>query len=99
MSTPCQLALKTVQVLAAIPFLGTGLGSAFFEFRAYRSGELAVMAFEDRPVVVAIAFFTIPAGIALPATGLWRVHLLGIGVFAPWVLARLVPDGVAGLTR
>lgn len=90
--------VKLVHVLAAILFLGTGLGSAYYKLRAARSGSVAVVAWCDAEVVRADWWFTVPAGALVPATGLWLVELYGMTLSVPWVWQGLVGYAVAGLT-
>ena len=45
--------LRIVHILSAILLFGTGIGTAFFMWRAHRSGEVAVIATTVRHVVAA----------------------------------------------
>lgn len=92
------LYLKAIHVGAAILFLGTGLGSAFYKWRADRSGSVAVAAWAQRNVVLADWLFTVPSGIVLPGTGLWLAHLYGLPFTTSWVLFGIVGFAIAGLT-
>lgn len=92
------LYLKAIHVGAAILFLGTGLGSAFYKLRADRSGSVAVAAWAQRNVVLADWLFTVPSGLVLPLSGLWLVHLYGLPLSTSWVLFGLVGFAIAGLT-
>lgn len=92
------IVLKAVHVLSSMLFLGLGLGSVFYKVRAYRRGELAVMAFCDREIVLADWLFTVPSGIVLPATGLWLATLYQLPLTTPWILAGLGGWAFAGLT-
>jgi len=85
------LVLKTVHVLSALVFLGTGLGSAWYRLRADLSHDLRVIAWCQREVVLADWTFTIPAGVALPASAIALVIYEGIPWRTPWILW-----GVAG---
>ena len=80
------LAVKTVHVLSAVLFLGTGLGSAWYKFRADRSGDLRVIDWCQREIVLADWIFTLPSGVVLPLSGLYLVHLFGLPFDTPWVL-------------
>ncbi|MCK6503063.1 DUF2269 domain-containing protein [Myxococcota bacterium] len=90
------LVLKTVHVLGAVLFLGTGLGSAWYKLRAAASGELAVIAWVDREVVRADWIFTVPAGLVMPITGLWMASVLGLPWSTPWVAFGIGGYVVAG---
>ena len=65
------LVLKTIHVLGAVLFLGTGLGSAYYKFRAGASKDARVVAWCDAEVVRADWIFTVPAGLIMPVSGLW----------------------------
>ncbi len=90
------LLLKTVHILAAMLFFGTGLGTAWFKFRADRSGDVNVIAWAQRTVVLADWCFTVPSGVLMPTTGLWMASMLGLRWTAPWVLWGLAGWAAAG---
>ncbi len=83
------LALKFLHVLGAAILFGTGLGIAFFLFRAQRKEGPAAIAATLRTVVVADYVFTATAAIAQPVTGLLLVHLGGYGLGQTWIVASL----------
>lgn len=92
------LVLKTLHVLGAVLFLGTGAGSAYYKLRAAASKDLAVIAWCDAEVVRADWLFTVPAGVTMPVTGLWLVHLYRLPLETPWVWQGLAGYVIAGLT-
>lgn len=92
------LVLKLVHIFASMFFLGFGMGSVFYKMRAYRTGDLGVLAFCDREIVRADWFFTVPSGILLPVTGVALVHLYRLPWTTPWVLIGLGGWALAGLT-
>lgn len=92
------LALKTLHILAAVVFLGTGAGSAWYKLRAGRSGNLAAIAWIDAEVVRADWLFTIPSGVLLPLTGLAMTLGYGMPITTPWILEPLIGYAIAGLT-
>ena len=47
------LLLKVIHILGATLLFGTGLGSAFFMFSAYRSGDMRAIHVTARHVVLA----------------------------------------------
>ena len=69
-------ALKTLHVLGAVLFLGAGMMTAYYKFRADRSGDLRVIAWTQREIVKADWRFTVPSAVTLPVTGVWLAHLL-----------------------
>ncbi len=75
MSRPAYLALKFLHVIGAAILFGTGLGIAFFQFRANRKEKPAAVAATLRTVVVADYLFTATAALLQPITGLLLVHL------------------------
>lgn len=91
------LALKALHVLGAAAFLGTGAGSAWFKFRAWRSGDVAAIAWVDAEVVRADWVFTVPAGLLMPVTGFAMTMLSGVPLSTPWVLGGFLGYALAGV--
>lgn len=91
------LLLKTVHLLSAALLFGTGLGSAFYLWRAHRSGDPAVIAAVSRQVVLADWLFTTPAVILQPLTGFWMMALAGYSLAAPWLWGSLALYLLAGV--
>lgn len=91
------LLLKTLHVLGATLFLGTGLGSAWYKLRSWQSEDVRVIAWADREVVFADWIFTIPAGVIMPVTGLWLAKLYGMPWTTPWLLWAIGGYAVAGI--
>lgn len=79
------LPLKLVHILSATLLFGTGLGTAFYMWRADASADPRVMAGVARNVVLADWLFTTPAVILQPLTGLAMVLLVGLPLSTPWV--------------
>jgi uncharacterized membrane protein len=92
------LLLKTAHVLGSTVFFGTGLGSVWFRLHAVKSGQVGLVAWADAAVVKADWWFTVPAAVLMPASGLWLVEIYRMPLTTPWVLAGLVDYAVAGLT-
>jgi len=78
--------VKTVHILSATVLFGTGLGTAWFMWRADRSGDAAAVAATARNVVLADWLFTTPAIILQPLTGLWLILLGGYSPAETWLL-------------
>ncbi len=78
--------VKTVHILSATVLFGTGLGTAWFMWRADRSGDVAMIAATARNVVLADWLFTTPAVIVQPLSGIWLTHLVGYSSTEPWLL-------------
>lgn len=79
------LLLKTLHIVSSVLLVGTGLGTAFFMFFANRSGSLAAQAVVSRLVVRADLWFTTPAVIVQPVTGIAMAHLAGWPLSTPWI--------------
>lgn len=88
--------LKLLHIISATLLFGTGLGSAFYLWRAHRSGEVATIAAVSRHAVLADWVFTLPAVILQPLTGLWMVQLAGNLLTDLWILLALALFGLAG---
>lgn len=82
--------VKWIHVLSSTLLFGTGLGIAFFMWRAHRSGDVALIAGTARTVVVADTCFTAPAVVIQLSTGLWLAHQLGMPLTVYWLKAALV---------
>nr|WP_246543881.1 DUF2269 domain-containing protein [Novosphingobium profundi] len=81
--------LKTIHVLSSTLLFGTGLGTAFHGWMANRSGVLAARRVVNRNVVLADWFFTTPAVIVQPVTGVWLARIAGFPLTEPWLLAAI----------
>ncbi|WP_295537742.1 DUF2269 domain-containing protein [uncultured Pseudacidovorax sp.] len=79
------LLLKWVHILSSVVLVGTGFGSAFYMFFANRSGSVAAQAVVSRLVVQADLWFTTPAVIVQPLTGIALVRLAGWPLTTPWI--------------
>lgn len=89
--------IKLVHILSATLLFGTGLGSAFFMFRAWRSGNITVLHATARSVVLADWLFTTPAVIVQLLTGLVLVRQLGISWQSAWFLGVIALFVFVGL--
>ncbi len=91
------LVLKIAHVVAAMLFVGAGLASAFYKLAADRSRNLEAIAFAHRAVVLADWLFTVPSVVALPVTGLWMAHLVGLPWLEGWVARGIACYALATL--
>lgn len=89
--------LKSVHVLFAMLYLGTGLGSAYYKMRAFRTRDPHVIAFLDREIVRADWLFTVTSGVVMPATGAIMVAKLQLSFATSWVVTAFGLWMVAGL--
>jgi len=90
------LALKLVHILSATVLFGTGLGTAYYQWRAWRTGDARVLAKVAAFVVFADFVFTLPAVIVQPLTGLWMMHIAGMDFGATWLWLSLALYALAG---
>jgi uncharacterized membrane protein len=90
------LVLKWIHVLSSVLLVGTGFGSAYFMFFANRSQSVEARALVARLVVRADTWFTTPAAIVQPATGLLLAYMVGWPLSTPWLAASLVLFVLAG---
>lgn len=79
------LLLKWIHIVSSVLLVGTGLGSAFYLFFTNRSGSVPAQAVVSRLVVRADTWFTTPAGIVQPLTGMAMAHMAGWTVGTPWL--------------
>ncbi len=91
------LLVKTLHILSSVLMVGTGFGSAFYLFFTNRHGNPASIATVARLVVRADWWFTTPAVIFQPLSGLWLAYTAGWAWDTPWVLAALLLYALAGL--
>jgi uncharacterized membrane protein len=83
------LVLKFLHVLGAAILFGTGLGIAFFQFRANRKESPAAIAATLRTVVVADYLFTATAALLQPITGFALIHVRGYELNQTWIALSL----------
>lgn len=90
------LLVKWLHIVSSVLLAGTGFGSAFYLFFANRSESLDARAVVARLVVRADLWFTTPAVIVQPLTGIWLAHTAGWPLATPWLLASLLLYALAG---
>ena len=90
------LLLKWVHILSSILLVGTGFGSAFYLFFIHRTQNVQAIAAVSRLVVKADYWFTAPAVIIQPLTGLLMVSMAGYPLTQGWLLWTLVLYALAG---
>jgi uncharacterized membrane protein len=66
---------------------GTGLGTAFHMWSAHLTGEPRLVAAAARSTVRADFWFTTPAVIVQPASGIVLIQLGGLDPSQPWLMA------------
>ena len=90
------LLLKTLHILSSVLMVGTGFGSAFYMFFANRSGNVQAQAVVSRLVVKADWWFTTPAVIIQPVSGIAMMHLAGWPMTTPWLALSIALYALAG---
>lgn len=91
------LIIKTLHILSAMLILGTGLGTAFYLFFANRSGSVPATAVVSHWVCKADFWFTTPAVIFQPLSGIWLMYQLKMPFSATWIWASLGLYAFAGI--
>ena len=81
--------LKTIHIISATLLFGTGLGSAFYLWRAHLTNNIHAIAFATKNVVMADWWFTTPAVIIQPLTGFWMAALVHYPLHATWIMLSL----------
>jgi uncharacterized membrane protein len=89
--------IKTLHILSATILFGTGLGTAFFMFRSHYSTQVESKFDIARAVVLADYWFTAPAVLLQPVTGIALIAMAGYDPFEPWLVATYVLFVLAGL--
>jgi uncharacterized membrane protein len=90
------LIVKTLHILSSVLLVGTGLGSAFYLYFANRTGSVHAIATVSRLVVRADWWFTTPAIVFQPFSGLWLAHTAGWPWNTPWLMASVALYAIAG---
>jgi uncharacterized membrane protein len=90
------LLVKWLHIVSSVLLVGTGFGSAFFLFFANRSPSLQARAVVARLVVRADLWFTTPAVLVQPLSGIWLARAAGWPLTAPWLLTSLLLYALAG---
>lgn len=88
--------VKALHILSATFLFGTGVGSAYYLWRAHREGEARVIARVARHVVQADWIFTTPAVLFQPLSGAWLAQAGGFS-WTRWLGVSLVLYLVAGV--
>ncbi|NVM75930.1 putative membrane protein [Duganella sp. SG902] len=90
------MAIKWLHILSATFMFGTGFGTAFYMFFANRSGNVPAIAVVTRLVARADWWFTTPAIIIQPLSGLWMMHLAGFPLGSRWIVWSIALYLLAG---
>jgi uncharacterized membrane protein len=88
--------LKFAHILSSVLLVGTGFGSAFYLFFIHRTRNVQAIAEVSRLVVRADFWFTTPAVIVQPLTGLAMASMAGFTSTQNWLLWTLALYVLAG---
>jgi len=80
------LLLKTLHILSSTLLFGTGLGSAYYALRAWRSQRLEVIAVTFRHLVTADWLFIATTAVFQPLSGLALAKMAGWPLNQFWIL-------------
>jgi uncharacterized membrane protein len=90
------LALKCLHIVSSVLLVGTGFGTAFYLFFTNRQPSLEARVVVARLVVRADLWFTTPAVIVQPLTGIAMVKMAGWPWDSPWLVASIALYALAG---
>ena len=79
------LLLKYIHILSSTLLFGTGLGTAFHGFLAFRTKDPRVVAAVGRSVVLADWMFTAPAVVVQPVTGVAMALQTSVPLTSGWL--------------
>lgn len=82
--------IKLLHILSATVLFGTGMGTAFFMYKAYLSNSDEAMAVTTRNVVMADWLFTTPAVVIQLLTGVWLTEKLNIAFASTWFVTVII---------
>lgn len=89
---------KTLHIISSVLLVGTGFGTAFYLFMANRMGNVAAIATVAKLVAKADWWFTTPAVIIQPISGIMMAQIVGWSLFStPWLVAALILYALAGI--
>ena len=88
--------LKFVHIVSSTLLFGTGMGTAFFMWMSHRGGNVLAIANAARLTVLADWFFTTPAVIVQPLSGIALVWLVGYPLTTSWLLLSVALYLLAG---
>lgn len=91
------LFIKTLHILSATLIMGTGLGTAFYLFVTNRSGNVQAQGVVSKWVCKADWWFTTPAVIFQPLSGLWLASQMKMPLTATWIWLSFALFVFAGL--
>ncbi len=91
------LLLKWIHILSSVALVGVGFGSAFYMYFANRTRNVAAIAEVSRLVVRADYWFTAPAAVIQPVTGIALATVAGYSLSQTWLLTTYALYILAGM--
>lgn len=91
------LVVKWLHILSSVLMVGTGFGSAFYLYFTNRGGNRAAIASVSRLVVRADWWFTTPAVVFQPLSGIWLASAAGWEWHSGWLLTSILLFAFAGV--
>lgn len=91
------LLVKTLHILSATLLFGTGLGSAYYAWRAWLTQDVKVIAVTFRHLVTADWLFIATTAVFQPLSGLYLAYLAGWPLTQRWLWLSLLLYALAGL--
>jgi uncharacterized membrane protein len=91
------LLLKWIHILSSVALVGVGFGSAFYMYFANRSRNVAAIAEVSRLVVRADWWFTAPAALIQPVSGIALASIAGYPLTSGWLLVTYALFILAGV--
>lgn len=89
--------LKYIHIISSTFLFGTGVGSAFYMFRANLTKDPHSIFFAARNVVLADWLFTTPAIIIQPVTGVMMMYIAGYSLTDFWIITSFALYFLAGI--
>ena len=83
------LLAKTIHILSSTVLFGTGIGSAYYMWRAHLTRNIPIIATTVKHVVFADWIFTTTSIIIQPLSGAWMAYHAGFSFTALWIWLSL----------
>ncbi len=90
------LLLKWIHILSSVALVGVGFGSAFYMYFTNRTRNVAAIAAVARLVVRADYWFTAPAAVIQPVTGITLASIANYPLTTTWLVATYALYVLAG---
>ena len=91
------LTIKWLHILSSVALVGVGFGSAYYLYFINRTRNVAAIAEVSRLVVRADYWFTAPAIVIQPVSGIALALIGGYSLMSPWLLMSYTLFILAGI--